>query len=160
MRSYAWDYFELHANQRMSSFKFFITLAVFMATSLGASLVQKLYFVGTLLGALLVVVAFVFGKLDERVRTLIKNSELALKNLEGSFTNSDAQQPCELQLFRFEELTTKKERQGRRFRLRFWKTYLSYRQCFSIVFWLFGCIGLLGMTVSAMMGFGIISRLR
>ena len=94
------------------------------------------------------------------VRTLIKNSELALKNLEGSFSNSDAQQPGELQLFRFEELTTKKERQGRRFRLRFWKTYLSYRQCFNIVFWLFGFIGLLGMTVSAMMGFGIISGLR
>lgn len=53
------------------------------------------------------------------VRTLIKNSELALKNLEGSFSNSDAQQPCELQLFRFEELTTKKERQGRRFRFDF-----------------------------------------
>ena len=27
MQEYAWDYFELHANQRMSIFKFFVTLA-------------------------------------------------------------------------------------------------------------------------------------
>ena len=43
IQRYAWNYFELHANQRMSLFKFFITLAVFMAASLGATLVQRFY---------------------------------------------------------------------------------------------------------------------
>lgn len=160
MQGYAWDYFELHANQRMSLFKFFITLAVFMATSLGASLVQELYAIGSLLGALLMVVSFVFGKLDERVRSLLKNSEFALKSLEGSFLASSAPQPSELQLFRFEEVTTKKQQEGKRSKLRFWRMYLSYRQCFNILFWLFGLIGLLGTTVSAMMAFGTISELR
>jgi hypothetical protein len=159
LSSYAWDYFELHANQRMSSFKFFITLAVFMSTSLGASLSQQLYYIGILVGALLIIVSFVFCKLDERVRILIKNSELALKSLEGSFSNSNAQQPLELQLFRFEEAATKKQRQGKRTKLCFWKMYLSYRQCFNILFWIFGLIGLAGVTISTMMALGIISKL-
>ena len=159
MRSYAWGYFELHANQRMSSFKFFITLAVFMATSLGASLGQQLYYIGILVGVLLMVVFFVFCELDARVRTLIKNSELALRNLEGSFSGSNAQQPFELQLFRFEEVATKKQRHGRRAKLCFWRMYLSYRQCFNILFWLFGLIGLAGTTISTMMALGIISKL-
>ena len=160
MQSYAWGYFELHANQRMSSFKFFITLAVFMATSLGASLLQEFHLIGALLGALLIVVSFVFCKLDERVRTLIKNSELALKNLEGAFAGSNVQQPCELQLFRFEEMATKKRREEGRTKLRFWTIYWSYRQCFNLLFWLFGVIGLLGMVASTLMEFGIISKLR
>ncbi len=158
MQSYAWDYFELHANQRMSLFKFFITLAVFMATSLGASLVQQLYGIGALLGALLIVVSFVFGKLDERVRTLLKNSELALKSLEGTLLTSSARQPCELQLFRFEEVATKQYREARRSKLRFWRPYLSYRQCFNLLFMLFGLIGLLGMAISGMMLLGILSN--
>ena len=95
IQRYAWNYFELHANQRMSLFKFFITLAVFMAASLGATLVQRFYFVGIVLGALLVVISFVFCKLDERVRVLIKNSEAALKTLERAFPNPNAPEPCE-----------------------------------------------------------------
>ena len=86
--------------------------------------------------------------------------ELALKELEGSFSAANALQPSKLQLFRFEEVTTEQRRQEMRCKLLFWAARLTYRQCFSILFWLFGLIGLLGTTVSAMMAFGIIPALR
>lgn len=78
----------------------------------------------------------------------------------GMNLDPNALQPSKLQLFRFEEVTTEQRRRERRCKLLFWAACLTYRQCFNILFWLFGLIGLLGTTVSAMMAFGIISELR
>jgi hypothetical protein len=37
-RDYAWSYFQLHANQRMTSFNFFVVIAALLTTGLARSL--------------------------------------------------------------------------------------------------------------------------
>ena len=96
MQHYAWCYFELHASQRMSVFKFFIGLATFLTASLLAATVQKHHVPGALLGALLTLVSFVFWRLDERTSFLIKRSERALEELEEIFWGNDAGTPRHL----------------------------------------------------------------
>jgi len=82
--THAGRYFELHANQRMSVFNFFLALSGVVSAGL-AALVQgsaHLIFLGILLGLLLVLVSFIFWKLDQRVSFLIKHAEDALSELE------------------------------------------------------------------------------
>src|SRR5690349_3082540 len=83
-RDYAWSYFQLHANQRMTSFNFFVVIAALLTTGLARSLENdfKYHFVGVCLGFSLMITAFIFWKLDQRVRHLIKHAEAALKDIE------------------------------------------------------------------------------
>ena len=145
MQEYAWGYFELHANQRMSVFKFFVTLATFMVAGLSAAFVQGSQAVSVLFGLLLLVTSFVFCKLDERTRFLIKNSEGALRLLERQLFDVER-----LQLFEFEEHRTETLR-STKYRIRFWKNHLTYATCLGCSFWLFGSIGALGV-VAAVVG--------
>lgn len=139
MQEYAWGYFELHANQRMSVFKFFVTLATFMVAGLSAAFVQGFPGVGAVFGILLVVTSFVFCKLDERTRFLIKNSEGALRLLERQLFDIEC-----LRLFEQGEQKTE-ARRSNRYTIQFWKNHLTYAQCLRCLFLLFGLIGALGI---------------
>ena len=80
--TYAWGYFALHADQRMRLFNFFLILSSLI---LGAFSAVKGMAVGSksiaLLPLLLVLTAFIFWRLDERTRRLVKNGENALRFL-------------------------------------------------------------------------------
>ena len=138
MQQYAWRYFELHANQRMSVFKFFIGLATFLTASLLAAFIEKHYIASTLVGVLLGLVSFVFSRLDARIRFLIKGSERALEDLEAIFLPSDADPPCRLKLFSQERMETSKVR----------GPLTTYRQCLNALFITFAMIGLLMGAIS------------
>lgn len=143
VQQYVWGYFELHANQRMSVLKFFITLAAFMATGMFAAFERDFALVGFVLGGLLSFTSFIFHKLDRRTQFLIKHSECALQRLERDLLDDDR-----LQLFAFEERSTidaQRERHG----VRFWNRHLTYGQCLRWLFWLFGLIGLIGLIAPA-----------
>lgn len=85
VRNHAWNYFALHAQQRMSAFQFFITLeiglsgAVFLAVQSGAAAGSRPF---SLVGVLMMLLAFVFWKIDQRTRDLIKNAEVSLRSVE------------------------------------------------------------------------------
>ena len=83
-RDYAWSYFQLHANQRMTSFNFFVVIAALLTTGLARTFAKgfEYHFVGVCLGIGLMAIAFLFWKLDQRVRHLIKHAESILKQLE------------------------------------------------------------------------------
>ncbi len=132
MQQYAWRYFELHANQRMSVFKFFIGLATFLTASLLAAFIEKHYIASTLVGVLLVLVSFVFSRLDARIRFLIKGSECALEDLEAIFLRSGADPPCRLKLFSQERIETSKVK----------GLLTTYGQCLNALFLTFAMIGL------------------
>ena len=132
MQQYVWSYFELHANQRMSVFKFFIGLATFLTASLLAAAVQKHHIAGAFLGTLLALVSFVFWRLDERTCFLIKRSERALEELEEIFLGSDTKGPRGLQLFREERVETDNMK----------GVFTTYGQCLKALFLVFGAIGL------------------
>lgn len=82
-RAYAWGYFVLHADQRMKLFNFFL---IFSGLILGTFTAVKGRADGgmvvALLPLLLVLTAFIFWRLEERTRRLVKIGEDALRFLD------------------------------------------------------------------------------
>ena len=76
-RNATWEYFKVHAQQRMSLFNFFVVFSSLATTCLVATFREetRAHMLGVGLGILLMVVSFIFWKLDERVRFLIKHAE-------------------------------------------------------------------------------------
>ena len=81
LRQQAWDYFEMHGNQRLTTFNFYIVISSVVATALFTVLTSSAPRIGWLLGGLLVFFSFIFWKLDSRNAELIKGAEAALKYL-------------------------------------------------------------------------------
>lgn len=81
---HAWRYFELHAQQRMTVFNFYLAISGLTAAGIGVSLQYGSEFsiVTFMLGNFLSLISFIFWKLDQRVSELIKRSERALSELE------------------------------------------------------------------------------
>lgn len=88
---HAWKYFELHAQQRMTVFNFFLAISGLVAAGIGVGLQQggKFSALVSLLGCFLSLVAFIFWKLDQRVSLIIKHAEATLCYLEGVGLSSE-----------------------------------------------------------------------
>jgi|ERR1051325_760331 hypothetical protein len=82
-RGYAWGYFSLHADQRMKLFNFFLSLSGLLIAAVPAvrSIAPGTKLV-VILPLFLSFSAFVFWRLDERTRQLVKNAENAIKFLD------------------------------------------------------------------------------
>jgi hypothetical protein len=140
-RTYAWSYFALHADQRMKLFNFFLLLSGLI---LGAfPPVRNMAPTSKLVGffpAFLVLAAFIFWRLDERTRFLIKNAEAALKLLDKhwSIQLSDDKTPHFVRLFDRDEYLTADMKS------KWWVKCLipvSYTDNFRLVFLMVGCVG-------------------
>lgn len=85
---YAWDYFQYHAGQRQSVFRFFLTLVGVLTLAYGYSLRYETTNaieganVRLAIGCMLLIIGFLFWRLDKRSQNLIKASEAALKQAE------------------------------------------------------------------------------
>lgn len=127
---HAWRYFELHAQQRIAVFNFYIAITGLLAAGIGFSLQQegKYLYLCSILGFFMMFISIIFWKLDHRVSMLIKNSEIALQCLENNFQNPS---------FR---ILTKDKNDGdlNSSVLSNW----SYGKCFRIAFIFVGNIGL------------------
>ena len=81
---HAWKYFQLHATQRIAVFNFFVVSSGLtfagLATVLQAQDARAL--LGVPVGALMMLMAFVFWKLDQRVAFLVKHAEAAMVEAE------------------------------------------------------------------------------
>lgn len=144
LQKQAWEYFNTHASQRPTLFNFYIALSSFTATGYFASFKtdSNLESARWVIALLLCFFAFVFWKLDQRVKTLIKNAERALKQFEKS-------QPIDMRakVFMQEEAETDAHRQsvaGWR-RILFWQIPLSYSDCFNLVYAAFFLLGALAL---------------
>ncbi|QHP79828.1 hypothetical protein EO763_07725 [Pectobacterium odoriferum] len=84
---HAWKYFEIHTQQRMTVFNFYIAIIGLLAAGSGVCLQQggKYVYFASAMGVFIIFMSFIFFKLDERVSSLIKNSEAALIKLEKGF---------------------------------------------------------------------------
>lgn len=148
-RDYAWSYFQLHANQRMTTFNFFLILAALMTTGLVGAIKPDFQprYVGGALGLALIVVSFVFWKLDGRVRFLIQHSEAILKAIERELLAKAAQEsPVSASLFSTEEARTAEIENT----WKFWNWHLSYSKCFRVIYLVFALLGLVGAVASTL----------
>ena len=148
LQEYAWQYFALHASQRMSLFNFFVASSSVVTAALCGTFHEKVraYEMGIVLGFLLPVISFVFWKLDQRVSFLLKHAEAALKHLERQFIPQGQELT---KLFTLEEELTnqKKEKRERTFR---WviRCHMTYSRCFRLIFLAFGLTGIIGVVMS------------
>ncbi len=146
---YALRYFELHANQRMAVFNFFLVLAGLVAAGLASAIQgsERFSILGVILGVLLTLVSFVFWKLDQRVCFLMGNAEKTLAKLESMLPNFPAP------LF-FEEpgLTNQASSTGP-----WWVRLWTYGASFRFTFLLIGIFGICGSLLSFLRFMGLIS---
>ncbi len=149
LRKQAWDFFQMQAGQRLTTFNFYIAISSFLSTGLVASFKIDIDFpyLGIVFGLLLILFSFIFWKLDQRNGNLIKGAEATLKFFEAKSTLEDeAHIPHVAKRFSREEFDTNIKRNSHS--LRFWRKHYSYSQCLSGVFMVFGCGGLLGVCFS------------
>lgn len=149
-RKYLWDYFQLHATQRLSTFNFYIVLSTLISTGLFTTFREhvEVLAAGPVLGFMLIYLSFVFWKLDERNKNLIKRAETALKVLEQQMlAGLSLPQADLLAIFSREALETEVLRCHHSTRP--WSSFYSYSDCFRFIFILFASIGLLGSLFSS-----------
>ena len=140
MREHAWHYFELHANQRIAVFNFFLLTSGAIAAGLATTLqgTPRFASLGIALGALLILVSFIFWKLDQRASFLIKHAENALAETEQEFS---AREAC---LFLFEPKATKSASD----QATWWSRHWTYGKAFRFVFGVMGLFGVAGAGLS------------
>jgi hypothetical protein len=138
---YAFKYFDLHAKQRMTVFNFFLVIAGILTGGIAAGLGHDppIPALSVALSVVLILVAIVFQKLDNRTSFLIKHAERALKECEGELLSPTAQlistEEAEFAAFQAEK--------------GFWKSGWSYSDCFRTVFVAMVILGLIGLLLSA-----------
>lgn len=149
MLEHTWRYFELHANQRMSVFNFFVVMSGALAAGVAASLQgsPKLAGVGIVLGTLLPLVSFVFWKLDQRVSFLIKHAESALADIEASLPAKSAR------LFSLEPASTVAAKQN----VSPWVRQWSYGRSFRLIFVVMALFGLCSAILAGLKFWSVLS---
>ena len=140
-RESAWRHFAIHAEQRLKTFQFYITISTAL---LGGGVL--LFRTGqnaialVLLSFLASFFSFVFWRLEVRTRILVKNAEDAIKYLDGSWDVPDVDgQPSPLKLFTRDDFRTQRRKRNSVF------LHFSYHKCFVLVFAVIGILGVLGM---------------
>jgi len=143
-RQYVWNYFQLHASQRLTTFNFYIVISTLITTGYLATInVNGITIIAILLGFILSLLSFIFWKLDVRNKQMIKNAEEALKYLESiTSTPTNRNESKILKIFNYEEEQTNRMKKNKSFWP--WRNHYSYSKCFNTVFAVFGILGLLG----------------
>jgi len=148
--NHVWQYFVLHAQQRLTTFNFYIIVSTVAVSGYIASLREASARPASIIvGLFLPFFSFVFWKLDCRNRQLVKNAEDALRSLEKWHTCSGAEgQISELALFRRDDKAVGLARQRTSFWS--WRNHYSYSDCFNLVFGVFAICGVLAALYSAL----------
>lgn len=134
LRDYAWKYFSMHADQRLKTFGFYITLSTLIAGTFVAILKEaKDWKWLSLLPFSLTFMTFIFWKFELRNKQLIKNGEAALKHLDSllSIENSGPAPHVLRILDRDDYLSGQGDGSPQK---RGW----TYSRCFNAVFLVFG----------------------
>jgi len=140
-RTYAWAYFALHADQRMKLFNFFLILSGLIVGAIPAVRgVAPNAKIVAFLPMLLILIAFVFWRLEERTRRLVKNGEEALRFLDEQWSPEALadKSPHYLQLFKRDDYFMAELRR------QWWAKRLvpiSYADSFRITYLMIGVVG-------------------
>ena len=144
LRQQAWEYFALHAQQRLTTVHFYLIVATTLVAMAAASLDAKSALAGLALpsGLLLLVLSLAFWRLDLRNRDLIWSAEAALRSFEASDPAADnAQEIPPAWLFTREYYQSQKRKDAIQ-----WRRYIvphTYSHVFNALFASFGATGFL-----------------
>ena len=135
----AWHYFQIHAEQRLRTFQFYVTISIaLIGGGVWLAAQDEKYVLIVITGLLIVFVTFVFAKIERRCRLLVKNGEDAIKYfLELSDLPNVNGLPHPFKLFQRDDALVKKEPKGI-LGLR----HFSYRRYF---LWIFLSVAMIGV---------------
>jgi hypothetical protein len=149
LKRQAWDYFALHAQQRLTTLNFFVVLATALTATAVTSFDNDFRFPLLRLpaGLMLAVLSVAFWRLDLRNRDLIKAAEAALRQFE---VDAAPEAKAGLQakfLFCSEHEAYKRRREM----MRWWQKVVprSYSDVFNLLFALFFIAGVVMATFAA-----------
>jgi len=144
LRQQAWDYFALHAQQRLTTVRFYLIVAAALTAASIASLGGNFEFpgLGQVAGSLLSILSFAFWRLDLRNRELIKAAEAALRSFEVSGRADECtREPPVAWLFTREYRQSEKRKQEGSWKS--WVPLRSYSHVFNLLFASFFAVGIL-----------------
>jgi hypothetical protein len=142
LREQAWNYFQLHATQRLTTFNYYLVLSTAITAAIAITFQKdfRLPALDIVLSLLLVGISYVFLKLDGRNIELVKYGEAALKYFEkteqANFPDEATGAPHEAQLFRREEYMTRKKTEHSEGRPP-WEQHYTYGKCLHLTIWFF-----------------------
>lgn len=147
----AWNYFQQHAQQRLSFFNFFVVFSVLMTTGLISTFQEKydVHSIGIAVGMMLSLISYVFWKIDDRNKYLTKKGENAIKQIEKHYSCAKCYpgQP-EFQIFTIEENRTD-ELKKMQLQKNIFSRQISHSKSFNLIFIIFFVVGVLGAGLSA-----------
>lgn len=143
LRTHSWEYFHLHANQRMSVFNFYLVFVGLLSAGLAKVFEEDFPFpeLGMVFGFLLFLMSVVFWRLDNRTNSLIKRAEEALRQWESSIPDGDLSGLERVRIFSREQEETERQK-GTSWGL------LTYGQCLRAVFLVFSIVGIAALVAS------------
>jgi len=132
-----WNYFSLHANQRVQVFNFFIIIECFLIGGFFtvSQLASENKFYKIVICCLVVLFSFIFFLLDIRTKNIIKIVEKSIIQVEEKYKDKIGK---ENMIFSCEQEFTKLDRTKSLF-----KKLLSYSNIFLIIFFLFIVLGII-----------------
>ncbi len=146
----SWNYFQQHAQQRLSFFNFFVVFAVLATTGLISTLQEEYnaHSIGIAVGLMLSLISFIFYKIDERNKYLTKTGENAIRQIEKNYSCVNCYpDKAEFQIFSIEEEETKKLRMAQKKKSIIYRQ-ISHSKSFNLIFIIFFIIGILGAATS------------
>lgn len=131
-----WDYFSTHAKQRMQMFNFYIILETVFLTAFCTlcELGNKMCIYRIIVSIAIIVFSVAFYLIDKRSKMMIKESEKAIKLLEGRYKEEYGK---DIMIFTKEEESTTYQRENCCFASRF----LSYSKILKFIYSFFIIIG-------------------
>jgi hypothetical protein len=151
LRKQAWDYFALHAQQRLTTLNFYVVLSSALTAAIVASFQKDFKFplLRGVAGFLLAVFSYAFWRLDVRNRWFIKRAEAALSAFELGHRQDDWSSPHLPVEFLFsDERRHEKRRNDSKGTVRQLLVPQSYSDVFNMLFWLFGVAGFISLCSS------------
>lgn len=138
-----WKYFEHHGNQRLTHINFFTVLSSALIISQFTIInSQKVVcYIPMILGVIQCIISFVFYKIDDRTKFLVKHAEETITEIERHYNfYNDKEYSKRLRLFTNEVTAT---REARQYSKCFLFKQISHRLSYRILLASFSVIGLL-----------------
>lgn len=128
-RKHLWDYFELHANQRITLFRYYTIILALFVTSAGVVLIRYHQqptldeAVGIVLSIVFLILTLSFYLIDRRNRQLIHYAETAMRELENECVDKNFFNK-EFCIFTIENRDTENG-----------NNHFGHTHCFKMIYW-------------------------
>ncbi len=132
---HAWDWFSLHANQRLLMLRFYLSLNSAILAGVGAAYANNFYLGAWVASFLSFVITLIFFGIDVRTKNLIVVSEAALLKLQEALSKKSGVNELELQ-----RISDQKKH----------KPYGSYKLLFRFMFATFAVTSLISLLTSSL----------